>query len=169
MGMLNVKLSKRYTMNNSSEITANAKLFVKKWQGRGKERQDDKTFWEDLLEDVFGVGKARDIIEVQKPVKFQGSTKAIDIYIKTSKVVIEQKSKGVNLDKKEEQSDKTMLSPFEQAQRYYNWLDQPEQGRYIVTCNFEEFRVFDNFNKRKEQIVINWKNCLNVGSSLRFL
>lgn len=100
MGMLNVKLSKRYTMNNSSEITANAKLFVKKWQGRGKERQDDKTFWEDLLEDVFGVGKARDIIEVQKPVKFQGSTKAIDIYIKTSKVVIEQKSKGVNLDKK---------------------------------------------------------------------
>lgn len=55
-------------MNNSSEITANAKLFVKKWQGRGKERQDDKTFWEDLLEDVFGVGKARDIIEVQKPV-----------------------------------------------------------------------------------------------------
>lgn len=156
-------------MNNSSEITANAKLFVKKWQGRGKERQDDKTFWEDLLEDVFGVGKARDIIEVQKPVKFQGSTKAIDIYIKTSKVVIEQKSKGVNLDKKEEQSDKTMLSPFEQAQRYYNWLDQPEQGRYIVTCNFEEFRVFDNFYKRKEQIVINWKNCLNVGSSLRFL
>lgn len=83
--------------------------------------------------------------------------------------MIEQKSKGVNLDKKEEQSDKTMLSPFEQAQRYYNWLDQPEQGRYIVTCNFEEFRVFDNFNKRKEQIVINWKNCLNVGSSLRFL
>ena len=115
-------------MNNSSEITANAKLFVKKWQGRGKERQDDKTFWEDLLEDVFGVEKARGIIEVQKPVKFQGSTKAIDIYIKPSKVVIEQKSKGVSLDKKEEQSDKTMLSPFDQAQRYYNWLDQPEQG-----------------------------------------
>lgn len=117
---MNVKLSKLYTMNNSSEITANAKLFVKKWQGRGKERQDDKTFWEDLLEDVFGVEKARDIIEVQKPVKFQGSTKAIDIYIKPSKVVIEQKSKGVSLDKKEEQSDKTMLSPFDQAQRYYN-------------------------------------------------
>ena len=151
---MDVKLSKLYTMNNSSEITANAKLFVKKWQGRGKERQDDKTFWEDLLEDVFGVEKARDIIEVQKPVKFQGSTKAIDIYIKPSKVVIEQKSKGVSLDKKEEQSDKTKLSPFDQAQRYYNWLDQSEQGRYIVTCNFEEFRIFDNFNKRKEQVVI---------------
>ena len=94
---MNVKLSKLCTMNDSSEITANAKLFVKKWQGRGKERQDDKTFWEDLLEDVFGVEKARDIIEVQKPVKFQGSTKAIDIYIKPSKVVIEQKSKGVSL------------------------------------------------------------------------
>lgn len=166
---MNVKLSKLYTMNNSSEITANAKLFVKKWQGRGKERQDDKTFWEDLLEDVFGVEKARDIIEVQKPVKFQGSTKAIDIYIKPSKVVIEQKSKGVSLDKKEEQSDKTMLSPFDQAQRYYNWLDQPEQGRYIVTCNFEEFRIFDNFNKRKEQVVIKLEELPKRWKQLAFL
>mgnify|MGYP002524437128 FL=1 len=156
-------------MNNSSEITANAKFFVKKWQGKGKERQDDKTFWEDLLEDVFGVEKARDIIEVQKTVKFQGSTKAIDIYIKPSKVVIEQKSRGVSLDKKEEQSDKTMLSPFDQAQRYYNWLDQPEQGRYIVTCNFEEFRIFDNFNKRKEQVVIKLDELPKRWKQLAFL
>lgn len=70
---MNVKLSKLYTMNNSSEITANAKLFVKKWQGRGKERQDDKTFWEDLLEDVFGVEKP----ETSLKCKNQSSSKVV--------------------------------------------------------------------------------------------
>ena len=54
-------------MRKKSEIRKAAKAFVEKWKGKGKERQDDKTFWEDLLEDVFGVSKARDEIEVQRP------------------------------------------------------------------------------------------------------
>ncbi len=98
-------------MHKQSEIRKAAKSFVENWNGKGKERQDDKTFWEDLLEDVFGVSKSRNEIEVQRPVKFDGTTKAIDVYVKASKVVIEQKSHDINLDLKEEQSDGAMLTP----------------------------------------------------------
>ena len=49
-------------LRKQSEIKKAAKEFVKKWNGKGKELQDDKTFWEDLLEDVFGVPNARNEI-----------------------------------------------------------------------------------------------------------
>jgi len=68
----------------ATETTRDAKAFVKKWTGRGREKQDDKTFWEDLLESVFGVSQSRDAIEVQKPVRFNGTTKYIDVYIKSA-------------------------------------------------------------------------------------
>lgn len=131
------------------EIKRDARQFVAKWQGKGQERQDDKTFWEGLLEEVYGVpkGKGKYLIAAQKSVKFQGTTKAIDIYLKDTKVVIEQKSHYKDLMKPERQSDGEMLTAMEQGKRYYDWLDQPEQGRYIIACNFREFRIFDNNHK----------------------
>ena len=110
-------------MRKLSEIRKAAKTFVNKWAGKGKERQDDKTFWEDLLEDVFGISKSRNEIEVQRPVKFNGTTKYIDVYLKTSKVVIEQKSHDVNLDLEEKQSDGTPLTPIDQGIRYSEKMD----------------------------------------------
>lgn len=134
-------------MRKQSEIKNAAKEFVNKWIGKGKERQDDKTFWEDLLEDVFGLPKSRNEIEVQRPVKFDGTTKAIDVYVKTSKVVIEQKSHDVNLDLKEKQSDGAMLTPLEQGIRYFEKMDKPDSGRYVIACNFQEFRIWDSYHK----------------------
>ena len=101
------------TMRKHSEIKRAAIEFVKKWNGKGKELQDDKTFWEDLLEDVFGVSNARNEIEVQRSVKFNGTTKKIDVYVKKSKVSIEQKGHKVKLDLKEKQSDDAMLTLME--------------------------------------------------------
>lgn len=152
-----------------SDITRDAKSFVKKWQGKGKEKQDDKTFWENLLEDVFGVSGVRNEIEVQKPVQFNGTTKYIDVYIKTSKVVIEQKSMGVDLLKPETQSDKTPLTPLQQGKRYYDWLDKPLQGRYIVVCNFQEFRVFDTYHKTAPENVIPLGELAKRWRELKFL
>lgn len=152
-----------------NEIKKDAKTFVQKWTGHGKERKDDKTFWEDLLEDVFGIPKARNEIEVQKTVKFEGTTKALDVYIKSSQVVIEQKSFGIDLDKAEIQSDDTPLTPMQQAKRYYDWLDKPLQGRYIIACNFEEFRIFDNFHKAAVENVIHLEELPDRWRELKFL
>ena len=136
-----------------SQIKKAAHNFVAEWKNRGEEDKDYVEFWEDLLEDVFGVPKARKEIEPQSKVKFEGTTKRIDIRVKTSKIVIEQKSNDVNLDLKQKQSGKDAngkpleLTPMEQAIRYYNNLDKPDQGRYVVVSNFKEFRIWDSYHK----------------------
>ena len=136
-----------------SQIKKATHEFVAEWKNRGEEDKDYVEFWEDLLEDVFGVSKARKEIEPQSKVKFEGTTKRIDIRVKTSKVVIEQKSNDVNLDLKQKQSGKDAngkpleLTPMEQAIRYYNNLDKPDQGRYVIVCNFKEFRIWDSYHK----------------------
>lgn len=136
-----------------SQIKKAAQKFVVEWKNRGKEDKDYVEFWEDLLEDVFGVPKARKEIEPQSKVKFEGTTKRIDIRTKTSKVIIEQKSNDVDLDAKQKQSGKDengneiWLTPIKQAIRYYNNLDQPDQGRYVIASNFKEFRIWDSYHK----------------------
>ena len=156
-------------MRKQSEIKKAAKEFVNKWIGKGKERQDDKTFWEDLLEDVFGLPKSRNEIEVQRPVKFEGTTKAIDVYVKTSKVVIEQKSHNVNLDLKEKQSDGDILTPLEQGIRYFNNMDKPETGRYVIACNFQEFRIWDSYHKNAPSRIIPLNDFPKRWKELSFL
>ena len=153
----------------ASDIKRAAQAFVQEWQGRGKERQDDKTFWEDLLEDVLGIPRSRKEIEVQRPVKFGGTTKSIDVYVKTSKVVIEQKSHGVNLDLKEEQSDGAWLTPMEQGIRYFEKMDKPDTGRYVIACNFAEFRIWDSYHKNAPQRIIPLDQLPRRWRELRFL
>ena len=136
-------------VRKQSDIKKAAKAFAKEWASRGKEDQDYTEFWEDLLEDVFGVPRARKEIEPQSRVKIEGTTRRMDIRVKTSKVVIEQKSREVSLDERLKQSgkDEIWLKPMEQAIRYFNGLDAPEQGRYVVACNFREFEVWDSYHK----------------------
>ena len=156
-------------MRKLSEIRKAAKTFVNKWAGKGKERQDDKTFWEDLLEDVFGISKSRNEIEVQRPVKFDGTTKFIDVYLKTSKVVIEQKSHDVNLDLEEKQSDGTPLTPIDQGIRYSEKMDKPDFGRYVIACNFQEFRIWDSYHKNAPKRIIPLKDLPKRWKELLFL
>ena len=156
-------------MRKQSEIRKAAKIFVEEWNGKGKERQDDKTFWEDLLEDVFGIPKSRNEIEVQRPVKFDGTTKFIDVYLKASKVVVEQKSHDVNLDLKEKQSDETPLTPLEQGIRYFEKMNKQESGRFVIACNFQEFRIWDSYNKNAPQRIIPLKDFPKRWKELLFL
>ena len=157
-------------IRKQSDIKKAAQEFIAEWKNRGKEDKDYVEFWEDLLEDVFGVPKARKEIEPQSPVKFEGTTKRIDIRVKTSKVIIEQKSKDVSLDEKQKQSGKDengndiWLKPIDQAIRYYNNLDQPDQGRYVIACNFKEFEVWDSHHKNSphrrillEELPVRWR------------
>lgn len=162
-------------MRKQSEIKKAAKAFVEKWEGKGIEIQDDKTFWEDLLEDVFGISNSRSAIEVQRRVKFDGTFRRIDVYIKMSKVVIEQKSHDVNLDLKIKQSGKdsngneVWLTPMEQGIRYFEKMDKPDTGRYVIACNFQEFRIWDSYNKNAPQRIIPLKDLPNRWKELRFL
>ena len=121
---------------------AAAKQFVKNWTGRGDEKQETQVFWIDLLQNVFGVEQATDAIEFEVPVKLN-HTSFIDGYIKDTHVLIEQKGADINLDNWQQQSDGSRLTPFGQARRYAGYLPHDKNPRWIVVCNFKEFRIHD--------------------------
>ena len=61
-----------------SDIKKAACAFVAEWRNRGEEDRDYVEFWEDLLEDVFGVPKARKEIDPQSKIKLECTAKRID-------------------------------------------------------------------------------------------
>ena len=116
-----------------------AKIFANDWYETGDEKSDTQKFWWTLLRDVFDVEKPEKIIDFE--ISIAGGF--IDAYISKTKVLIEQKSFGVDLTKKILQSDGKFLTPFEQAKRYADALPEDKKPRRIVTCNFSEFRIYN--------------------------
>lgn len=119
-----------------------ARIFVKTWTGRGHERSESQSFWNQLLHDIFGVSIPANFIQYELPVHLKNQ-KYIDAYIPSTKVLIEQKSSTSDLRKSNRQSDKEELTPFEQAQRYAMGLEYSKRPRWIVTCNFKSFLIYD--------------------------
>ena len=77
-----------------------ARKFFYKWNGRGKEDEDARSYWIDILMKIFGVPDVTDYVDFEKKVVSPTGTKnRIDAYIKETRVLIEQKSLGVPLDK----------------------------------------------------------------------
>ena len=120
-----------------------ARKFSAKWSNQGGENSDSQIFWLSLFRDVFGINKPEEMIKFQLPVKLKKSTGHIDALILHTKVLIEHKSFGVDLDKPSKQSDGIFLTPFQQALRYTKALPYPQQPRWIITCNFKELRIYD--------------------------
>ena len=127
-----------------------AKEFAEFWKERGDEKQHTQTFWLSLLRNVLGIQKPEIFIDFEKRVKING-TKYIDAYIAQTNVAVEQKSATVNLDKKEMQSDGSMLTPYEQAKRYNDNLRYSERCRWIVVSNFSEIRIYDMETEEPEK------------------
>ena len=119
-----------------------AKEFVQCLTGKGYEKGESQAFWLSLLRDVYGIKHPEQFIVFEEQVKLD-HTSFIDGYIETTHVMIEQKSLGKDLRKGIKQSDGTFLTPFQQAKRYASELPYSKRPRWIVTCNFSEFLVYD--------------------------
>lgn len=146
-----------------------AKRFAKRWEGRGAEQRDDRSFWLQLLMDVFRVDDPFAVIEFQKPVKMESSTRFIDAFMPTTRVLIEQKGVDVDLNKKYRQSGGAELTPFEQALRYDQYMLPDEHPRWIVGCNFRSFQIH-NMNRRFDAPeVILLKDLAEEYSKLSFI
>ena len=122
---------------------AAAKAFAKYWEDKGYEKGESQKFWLSLLRDVFGVAEPEKYITFEDQVKLDSSTGFIDGYIAETKVMIEQKGSGKDLNKPIRQSDGSMLNPFQQAKKYITELPLSQHPRWVVTCNFQEFYVYD--------------------------
>ena len=132
-----------------------AKAFAEYWKDKGDEKSDTQSFWLSLLHDVYGVEEPTKFVSFEKRVK-DTTTNFIDVYIPSTRVMIEQKTIGKNLRKGIIQSDGSILSPFQQAKRYIVNLPVDEHPRWLITCNFEEFLIYDmnKPNGEPEQILL---------------
>lgn len=116
--------------------------FVEYWKDKGYEKGESQKFWLSLLRDVLGLEHAERYINFEDKVHID-HTSFIDGMIPATKVMIEQKSAGKDLRKEIRQSDGSYQTPFRQAKRYIAELPLSKHPRWVVTCNFRQFLVYD--------------------------
>lgn len=154
-------------MTDAQRRTA-AKEFAAQWADKGYEKGQSQPFWLSLLRDVYGVEHPENFITFEDQVALD-HTSFIDGFIPATHVLIEQKSLGKDLNKPIRQSDGTLLSPFQQAKRYSAELPYSQRPRWIVTCNFSQFYVYDMERPTGEPEIIELKDLEREHYRLQFL
>ena len=145
-----------------------AKAFAERWEGKGYEKGESQIFWTTLLTEIFGVEHVDSFLTFEQQVKLD-HTSFIDAFIPSTHVMIEQKSLGKNLGEGIKQSDGSVLNPFQQAKRYAAELPYSQRPRWIVTCNFAQFWVYDMEQPNGEPQVILLKDLEKEYYRLQFL
>lgn len=145
-----------------------AKKFAAYWKDKGYEKGESQSFWLSLLRDVYGVQQPEQFITFEEQVHLD-HTSFIDGAIPSTKVLIEQKGLGKDLNKPIKQSDGTMLTPFQQAKRYITELPLSQHPRWVVTCNFAQFYVYDMERPGGEPEIIELANLEKEYYRLQFL
>ena len=145
-----------------------AKAFAEKWQGRGYEKGETQSFWSELLQTVYGVEIPSAYMECEVQVQLE-NTSFIDIYLPATKVMIEQKSINKDLSKAIRQSDGTMLTPLQQLKRYAAALGYFKYPRWGITCNFQEFYIYDMGQPNGEPAVLKLEDLPTEYHRLNFL
>ncbi|MBQ9845518.1 MAG: class I SAM-dependent DNA methyltransferase [Oscillospiraceae bacterium] len=145
-----------------------AKAFAEYWKGKGYEKGQSQPFWLELLRNVYGVENPAHYISFEDQVHID-HTSFIDGYIETTKVLIEQKSLGKDLNKPIKQSDGSLLNPFQQAKRYISELPLSKHPRYVITSNFESFYIYDMEKPYGEPEIIKLENLPEEAYRMNFL
>ena len=143
-------------MKTDKQMAVAAAEFAERWKDKGSERGQSQPFWLDLLSKVFGIDNPSDGFICFEEHHMVDASNFIDGRIPSTRVLIEQKSLGKDLRKGIRQSDGSLLNPFLQARRYVVSMPVSEHPRWIVTCNFAEFLVYDmeQPNREPEQILL---------------
>ena len=153
---------------NSTQQQVAAKQFAEYWKGKGYEKGESQPFWLSLLRNVYGVEHPEQFITFEDQVHLD-HTSFIDGFIPTTHVLIEQKGLDKDLKKPIKQSDGTLLTPFQQAKRYSAELPYSQRPRWIVTCNFQEFHIYDMEHPTGEPEILLLENLEKEYYRLQFL
>ena len=131
-----------------------AKKFVKRWKAaEGNEQREANSFWTELCQEVLGIPNPTHVLDFERKVR----GKRIDVFYEDHSILIENKSRGVDLDKKEQRgknNDGTprMVTPYEQARWYADYITPRSVApKYILTCNFDEIRIYDTDEEYPER------------------
>ncbi len=146
-----------------------AKEFADFWKDKGYEKGQSQIFWTTLLEKVYGVENIAEFIEFEEQVHIDKNTGFIDCYIPSTKVLIEQKSLEKDLRKAIRGSDGSLLNPFQQAKKYIAELPLSKHPKWVITCNFKSFLIYDMNNPHSEPEEILLKDLPKEYYRLNFL
>ena len=156
-------------MKTEKQMAASAAEFAKRWEGKGYERGQSQLFWADLLTNVYGVENLTDFLRYEEQVaSMVDSTNFIDVHIPSTKVLIEQKSIDIDLRKAVKRGD-GYITPFLQAKLYIVNMPQQEHPKWVVTCNFRSFLVYDMNHPNSEPEEILLKDLGREYNRLKFL
>ncbi len=75
-------------MTDSQQREA-ARQFFYRWNGKGKEDEHARSYWIELLSDVFGVERVTERVEFEKKVAGEKSKKRIDVYMSGGELTAE--------------------------------------------------------------------------------
>ena len=153
---------------NDLEIKKQAKEFANFWADKGYEKGQSQVFWLTLLNKILCVDNPEQYISFEDKVMLD-HTSFIDGYISATHVLIEQKSRDRDLRKAIRQADGTLLTPFQQAKRYSADLPYSKRPRWIITCNFQEFLIYDMEKPNGEPESILLKNLPKEYYRLQFI
>ena len=156
-------------MKTEKQMAEAAAEFAERWKGRGYERGESQTFWLDLLTSVYGIENPSYGFIRFEDHRMVDASNFIDARIPSTRVLIEQKSIGKNLRNGIRQSDGSVLTPFLQARRYVVSMPVSEHPRWIVTCNFQEFLIYDMEQPNCEPEEIKLENLGKEYYRLKFL
>ena len=146
-----------------------AKQFSEFWKDKGYEKGQSQVFWYSLLNEVLGIENPKEFIEFEDKVHIDETTGFIDGYIPSTKVLIEQKSIEKDLRKAIRQSDGSLLNPFQQAKKYIAELPLSKHPKWVITCNFKSFLIYNMENPNSEPEEILLKNLEKECYRLQFI
>lgn len=126
---------------NPTQQKAVAKEFVKRWQAaEGNEDREARSFWIELYQDVLGIQRPTQVLDFERRI----AGRKCDVFHEDQRVLVEMKSRGVSLDESSIRSKKAgEETPYEQALWYFNHLGVLSKPYYLITCNFDELRIYD--------------------------
>lgn len=154
-------------MTETEQRTA-ARKFSAFWAGKGYEKGESQPFWLSLLRDVYGVDHPEQYITFEDQVHLD-HTSFIDGMIPATRVLIEQKGLEKDLKKPIKQSDGSLLTPFQQAKRYITELPVSQHPRWVITCNFSTFFIYDMEHPGGEPEILYLKDLEKEYHRLDFL
>ena len=113
-----------------NEIKDRALSFSKEWATTSNEDADAKPFLVEFF-NVFGISSKKVSTFEHAVKKLDEHSGYIDLLWKGT-ILVEMKSRGKDLDK-----------AYQQAKDYLHGLKQHELPKYILICDFENFRLYD--------------------------
>lgn len=113
------------------EIKRRARAFSEDWKTAHYEKGETQSFYNDFF-DIFGV-KRRTVASYERRVESIDANRRgfIDLFWPGT-LIVEQKSVGRDL-----------LKAQGQALEYFDWLADKDKPRFILTCDFQRWRLLD--------------------------